>query len=106
MTVLLQMDLTQKFHQVSTTSNIEMPGMEVNKRYQIVFADRNFHSTFGFLVTPILGLSGENIAVCPLPFAYSQAFTEDDINDINSEVGKYRLIYKKNHNSSKYFFEI
>jgi hypothetical protein len=79
------MDLVQKFHQVSTSLNIEMPGMEVNKKYPIVSADQNFHSTFGFLVVLILGLSGENIAVCPLPVAYSKAFTKQDIVDINSK---------------------
>jgi hypothetical protein len=101
------MNLIQKFHQVSTTLNIEMRGMEVNKRYPIVFADRNFHSTFGFLVVLILGLSGENVAVCPLPVAYSQAFTEQDIIHINSKKETYRLIYKKkHHNSSHYYFEI
>jgi hypothetical protein len=60
------MDLTQRFRRASGTSNIEMPGMEVYKKYAIVFADRNFHSIFGFLVVPILVLSGENVAVCPL----------------------------------------
>jgi hypothetical protein len=59
------------------------------------------------LVTLILGLSGENVAVCPLPTAYSQAFTEEDINDMNSEKGKYTLIYKKKyHGSKEYFFQI
>jgi hypothetical protein len=64
-----------------------MPGMAVNKRYPIVFCDRNFHP-FSFFVTLILGLSGENVAVCPLLTADSQAFTEQDIADINSEIGK------------------
>jgi hypothetical protein len=72
----------------------------------IVFCDGNFHPTFGFMVTVILGLSGENVAVCPLPAAYSQAFTDQDIADVYSEIGKYRLIYKTKHNSNQYFFEI
>jgi hypothetical protein len=100
------MSLIQKFRQAAESSTIEMPGMSVNKRYPIVYCDRNFHPTFGFLVKLILGLSGENVAVCPLPTAYSQAFTEDDIADINSEIGKYQLIYKKKQNSIQYFFEI
>jgi hypothetical protein len=54
----------------------------------------------------ILGLSGENVAVFPLPAAYSQAFTEQDINGINSAIEKYRLIYRNNHNSNRYNFEI
>jgi hypothetical protein len=83
-----------------------MPGMEVNKKYPILFADQNFHSVFGFLVTLILGLSGESIAACPLPAAYSQVFTQDDISEINSKHGMYRLIYRKKQNSSHYYFEI
>jgi hypothetical protein len=42
-------------------------GMEVNKKYPIVFADKNFHPIFEAMVTLILGLVGNSVAVCPLP---------------------------------------
>jgi hypothetical protein len=100
------MALIQKFRQAEETTCFEMPGMEVNKKYPILFTDTNSHSTFGFTVTLILGLIGEDVAVCPLPSAYSQAFSEEDIADINSKKEKYHLIYRKKQNSNHYFFEI
>jgi hypothetical protein len=98
------MTLIQKFQQISEIVKIEMPGMEVNKKYPILFADQNFHSVFGFLVTLILGLSGTSIAAIPLPAKYSQAFTQEDIAEINSQQGMYRLIYRKKETSSNYYY--
>jgi hypothetical protein len=100
------MTLFQKFRQAAQSSNIEMPGMEVNKKYPNLFADTNSHSIFGFMVTLILGLIGDYIAVCPLPSAYSQAFTRRHIAEVNSAKGKYQLIYRKKENSSHFYFEI
>jgi hypothetical protein len=103
---IFQMTLIQKSRGTAESTSFEMPGMEVNKKYPILFADTNSRSTFGFLVTLILGLIGDNIAVCLLPSAYSQAFTDQDIADINSKKEKYQLIYRKKQNSNHFYFEI
>jgi hypothetical protein len=90
------MDLIHKFRLAAEATDIEMTGgMEVNKKYPIVLADKNFHPTFGPMVTLILSLVGTSVAVCPLPLAYSQSFSEQDISDINSKKESYRLIYKE-----------
>jgi hypothetical protein len=101
------MDLIEKFRAAAEVSDIQMHGgMEVNKTYRIVCADTNFHPFFGMRVTLILGLLGDNIAVCPLPLAYSMAFTAQDITDINSKRVTYRLIYRKRQDSEFFYFEI
>jgi hypothetical protein len=101
------MDLIEKFRAAAEVTDIQMQGgMEVNKTYKIVFADTNFHPIFGMRVTLILGLLGDNVGVCPLPLAYSMAFTDQDITDINSKKELYRLIYRKRQDSSQFYFEI
>jgi hypothetical protein len=74
-------------------------GMEVNRTYRILFVDTNFHPIFGVMVTLVLGLLGDSVAVCPLPLAYSKAFSEQDISDINSKKETYRIIYRKRQDS-------
>jgi hypothetical protein len=62
------MDLVQKFHLAAEATNIQMSGgMEVKRKYPIVFADKNIHPTFGVMVTLMLSLVGNSVAVCPLP---------------------------------------
>jgi hypothetical protein len=94
------MDLIQKFRAAASVSDIKMEGgMEANKTYRILFADTNFHPIFGVMVTLVLGLLGDSVAVCPLPLTYSMAFTPQDISDINSKKETYRLIYRKRQDS-------
>jgi hypothetical protein len=58
------------------------------------------------MVTLILGLLGDAIAVRPLPLRYSYAFTEQDISDINANPTKYQLFDRKRENMDEYYFEI
>jgi hypothetical protein len=81
-------------------------GMEVNRTYRILFADTAFHPIFGVTVTLVLGLLGDSVAVCPLPQAYSMAFSEQGISDINSKKETYRIIYRKKQDSQFFYFEI
>jgi hypothetical protein len=96
------MDLVQKFQHAAESTTIEMPGMAVNKKYPILFADSNSHPFFSYIVvTLILGLLGDTIAACTLPPAYSQAFTKQDIADIHANPAKYQLIYRKKNKIQK-----
>jgi hypothetical protein len=101
------MDLIQKFWAAASVSHIKMEGgMEVDKTHRILRADTNFHPIFGVTVTLILGLLGDSVAVCPLPLAYSMAFTPQDIIDINSKKESYGLIYRKKQDSPFFYLEI
>jgi hypothetical protein len=101
------MDLVDKFQLAAEACNVQMSGgMEVNKSYAIVFCDRSFHPTFGFMFTLILGVLGSAIAVCPMPLLYSYAFTEQDVSDINANPTKYHLFDRKRENMDEYYFEI
>jgi hypothetical protein len=102
-----EMDLIEKFRAAAEATDVKMEGgMEINKTYRILCADTTSHPIFGMKVTLILGLLGDSIAVCPLPLAYSMAFTTQDINDINSKRVTYRLIYRKRQDSEFFYFEI
>jgi hypothetical protein len=101
------MDLIQKFRGAAAVTDIQMSGgMEINKTYRILCADSSFHPIFGRMVTLVLGLLGDSVAVCALPLSYSMAFTEQDITDINSKKETYRIIYRKRQDSPFFIWKL
>jgi hypothetical protein len=80
--------------------------MEPNKRYPILFAFKNFLSS-STVITLNLEAEDKSMEYIVLEPPYSLAFKQDDITNINSERGKYILIYRKKDCCDYcYFFDI
>jgi hypothetical protein len=89
------MDLTQKFKVVASITIIALPRFaEVNKPYSIMRVIKKL-GIAGFIIFLVLGFNN-NEAMCVLDPCYSLAFKDNYISEINSDSGRYKLIFRKN----------
>jgi hypothetical protein len=88
------MHLTQKFKVVAAITTIERPrSAKVNKPYSITKAFKKLRIT-GFIIFLVLNFD-DNEGICVLGPCYSLVFKDNDISEINSQSGRYKLIFRK-----------
>jgi hypothetical protein len=88
----LQMSLTEKISNITQKMGAgKHDDLEVNKLYPIICATRKFSPK----IVPLYKISEDQPSILSLNKKYSDAFTNADVEDIDSHRGKYFPFYKK-----------
>jgi hypothetical protein len=86
--------LARRFLIVASKTNIESPSFELDRRYPILEAYKTDILSVTF-ITLTLQLEDQSTKFLVLRPPYSRVFKQRDIANINSQSGKFKLLYKK-----------
>ena len=87
------MDLSRKIQELDSCYNMKLNSLQVDRKYPITFAER-IPTRFGPAIVLAIRDTQDRILKVFMPRRFFSAFTNDDIDDINSGKVKLNLVYK------------
>ena len=89
----LQMELSAHFQAIASGTIVRLDKLDINRRYPVTYA-RRLLTQYGPTVLLTLQTEAEQNVKILLPKRYAGLYTENDIEEINNGISKYKLIYR------------
>ena len=87
------MDLSRKIQELDSCYNMKLNSLQVDRKYPITFAER-IPTRFGPAIVLAIRDTPDRILKVFMTRRFFSAFSNDDIDDINSGKVKLNLVYK------------
>jgi len=87
------MDLSRKIQELDSCYNMKLSSLQVDRKYPITFAER-ISTRFGPAIVLAIRDTPDRILKVFMPRRYFSAFSNEDIDDINSAKVTLNLLYK------------
>jgi hypothetical protein len=95
------MDLAQKFEAARSTNIINIGKLDVGLEYHVLLAARANTKHGPSIVLTLLDNEVNTVVKVYLPSRYYSVFTDQDIEDINSQKVHYNFIYKGQYEKTR-----
>jgi hypothetical protein len=87
------MDLSRRIQELDSCYSMKLSSLQVDRKYPITYAER-IATRFGPAIVLAVRDTPERVPKVLMPRRFYAAFTDRDLNDINSANVKLNLVYK------------